>query len=79
MCRSTRAQKTPMTLKIKVELRRISYLAVYHCSSWTVSALVSVSSILREEPDVVTFSDDNDGDLRRNFQLGTGELQCVEF
>ena len=72
-------EKTAVALQIEVELRGISHLAVDHCASWTVSTLVSVSSILREEPDVVTFSDDNNGDLRRNFQVGTGEFQCLQL
>ena len=68
-----------MTLQIEVELHGISHLAVNYCTGWTISTPVSVSFILREEPDVVPFSDDNNGDLRRNFQISTGELQCLQF
>ena len=64
MCWSTRPEKTAMTLQIEVEFCGISYLAVYHCASGTVSAPVSVSVVPREKPDMVAFSDDNDGDLR---------------
>ena len=53
-----------MTLQIKVELRGISHLAVYHCASGTVSALVTVTLVLWEEPDMVAFPNDNDSDLR---------------
>ena len=76
---SARPEKTAMALQIEVKLHRISHLAVDHCACWTVSAPVSVSVMLREKPDVVTFSDDDKGDFRRNFQVGTGSLQRLQF
>lgn len=76
---STRPEKTTVTLQIEVKLRGVSHLAVDHCASWAISAPVSITWVLGEEPDVVSFSDNNDGDLWRNLQVGTGELQGFEF
>ena len=64
MGRSTGTQYSTMTLKIEVKLGWMSNVTVYNCSSRTVSTLVRIFRVSREESNVVPLSDDNDGELR---------------
>ena len=44
------SEKTSVTLEIKVKFGRMCHLAIHDCASWTVTALISIALILREEP-----------------------------
>lgn len=47
---ATGSEKTSVALKIKVKLGRMCHLAIDDRPSWAVTALISISFRLREEP-----------------------------
>lgn len=48
---ATGSEKSSVALKIKVKLGRMCHLAIDDRPSWTVTALITISFILREEPE----------------------------
>lgn len=59
-----------MALEVEIELRWMRNIAIDDRPRWAVAAPVGV--LLREEPDVVTLADHDEGDLRLDSQRPTG-------
>lgn len=57
-----------MALQVEIELGRVNYVAIHNGASRAVSAPIRDVG-RREEPNVVTLSNDYDGDLRTNTDL----------
>ena len=60
-----------MTLQIEIEFGRMNHVTIHDGASRAISAPIC-DARRREETNVMTFSDNNDGDLRIN----TGLLAC---
>ena len=54
-----------MTLQVEVELRRVNYVTIHNGSSRAIPASI-LDAGRWEEPDVVAFANDDDGDIRGN-------------
>ena len=68
---TTSAQKAPMALEIEVELSRVRNFLVNNSSSFAVATAVGSFLVLREKSNVMSFANDNDGNLGVNTKLST--------
>lgn len=64
MRRATCPEQTSVTLKIKVELRRVRNVSVDDCASGAISAAIRFFISHREEAHMVPLCDNNDSNLR---------------
>ena len=67
------AQKAPVALEIEVELGRVRNFSVNDSSSSAIATAVRLGCflVLREKSNVMSFANDNDGNLGLNTQLST--------
>lgn len=66
MRRATRSKEPPVALQIEVKFGRMGDLTINDSARRTVTTPVRISLVLREEPNMMSFADNNDGDGRFN-------------
>jgi len=64
MGRTARSEETTMALEIEVEFGRVGDLTINDRACWAVATPVRLPLVLREEPNVMSLADDDDGDGR---------------
>jgi hypothetical protein len=53
-----------MALKIKVEFSGVDYFTINNSACWTVSTPIGFPLALRKEPNMMSFTNDDDSDSR---------------
>ena len=64
MRRATRSKNPPVALQIEVKFGRVGDLTINDRARRTITTPVSLSLVLREEPNMMSFADNDDGDGR---------------
>lgn len=56
MSRPTSTQETTMALQVEIEFGRVWDVLVYNGTGWTIAAPITIPLVLREESNVVAFT-----------------------
>jgi hypothetical protein len=75
--RARGTEQTTMGLQVEVELDRMSDVRVDDGAGNAVARAVAFSLVLREEPNVMTFADHDDSDLRVDVQCPAGSYWTI--
>jgi hypothetical protein len=70
-------KEAAMRLQVVVEIGRVGNIRVYDCASSAVTASVGLVRTLREESDVVSLANDNDGYTRVHPDFLTGRCTIL--
>jgi hypothetical protein len=64
MRRATRSKEPPVALQIEVKFGRMGNLTINNSARRTITTPVCLSLVLREEPNMMSFADNDNGDGR---------------